>query len=1174
MLNRLQLSLSSLKIALVVGIVVLSGYALNQSGFSLSGAAFTSFVTAFNNSFGLPLNSTTITGQKFNDLNGNGAKNGGESGLAGWTIYATTLVTEFDVEALNTPVVNTPALDNGVTYLAKVTGTYDANDSITADAQYSVRTPNITWTDAVQNYEGYGTSLLDLQINGASPGWGDYNASHTYWTTFTGDGSSKQFRIYDLSNGDNDSGHLHVVLYKVVASTVTNASGNYTLDVGSATGPFTLFEQMQTGWVQTLPGTPDYSYTVADLSGSTQYDFGNQTTTPTPTPSPSPSPSPSPTVSTSDVTICKQDQNQVPQSGWRMALHGAAPVATVNVPSDGSTVSTASLPAGDYALIASGTYRYGTTEMIADAANSYRMPSLPCPGANDWVNGDAVACMQNYLSVNQNVAGSPPFGSAGWGSYFNPAHIYAQGKTLGSASPLSFKIWDDNYGDNLGSIQVDAYTGKVGDTQANGCVTLTQMPYGSYSLEEINHQGWTPVSGGGTVTINSPTHTFNFVNTSGDPQALLPMSYITVENSPPKKIENRITNGSFEDAPDLTGWNVSGDVSLTPADSYALPQNGSKMIRVGKTTNEGNPARVNVLSQQIPAGVRTLGFYYNMFTYDYKGFDNPGFMVFVNDKMVFQRWASEIDRDDPLSDDHNLDSSGWQYIGLDLSKYPEGTTLTLAFYAGNETLNEPVPFNHQTWVYLDNFSTNEAVVNHLSKFTIHTTPGATAHYRIGSNPTIHTGTEFYLDAQPSNQAIYYWSDNGVMTESTNSFHVLYDDVAPQAISTLTGEYLEDNRFKLNWLSPRDDNQFTAPNSRPTNAAGYEIKYSTSPIAADVDWNSPSLLSPDLVTEDGLPYGGYRSPRPETEQEEYYIRTIGGFDHYYFVVRSFDAATNNSAISNIADVSLAGPTTADNSSDIVINEYLPNPSGDRNAAKPNGEWVELYNKNSADIDVNNWILTDSDSAHTLTISATNSDNNLNTADSGETVVPAHGYLIVYRNGNVPFDMDIAGDTVSLYKGPVSPTNLIDTDTYVNALVDKSFARIPDGTGPIVDPVPTPGRPNASTTVELQPQARIWWQEPNKGKISIFDANNYSSAHYLIEYTYNNGGGEQQGGIQGTLPVTGSRIDKNDIYFASCSTIDCVPHQNVSATSIELTVTLSGAGIPDRTIIQPLTGSWPQ
>ncbi len=151
------------------------------------------------------------------------------------------------------------------------------------------------------------------------------------------------------------------------------------------------------------------------------------------------------------------------------------------------------------------------------------------------------------------------------------------------------------------------------------------------------------------------------------------------------------------------------------------------------------------------------------------------------------------------------------------------------------------------------------------------------------------------------------------------------------------------------------------------------------------------------------------------------------------------------------------------SPIVLNEFIPNPVGIDTALKPGGEWVELYNNGSITVDVNGWVLYDAVDTHDLVVSISNSDNNDNPTDAGETTVPAHGFLVVYRNGDANFSLNNDGDTLRLYNNAISSGGvLIDSYTYTTTKAEgSSYARIPDGTGTWVDPYPTPGKPNVLT-----------------------------------------------------------------------------------------------------------------
>jgi len=214
-----------------------------------------------------------VSGMKYKDLNKNGKKNGiFEHGIWNWKIYLMKQVETFDVTALNTPVVSSSALTSTVDYMVKVTGTFDAGDGIEADAQYSERNSSGYWTDLVQNYEVYGPTLLDLQIDGSSPNWGMYNSAHTYWTTITGDGTPADFQIYDTF-GSNNTGELEVTIYEILDVDYTNIWGQYEFDITGLEGELVIAEEHKTGWMQSAPNT--IVHTLDAGKNHKNKDFGN-----------------------------------------------------------------------------------------------------------------------------------------------------------------------------------------------------------------------------------------------------------------------------------------------------------------------------------------------------------------------------------------------------------------------------------------------------------------------------------------------------------------------------------------------------------------------------------------------------------------------------------------------------------------------------------------------------------------------------------------------------------------------------------------------------------------------------------------------------------------------------------------------------------------------------------
>ncbi|KKP80352.1 MAG: hypothetical protein UR78_C0001G0072 [Candidatus Moranbacteria bacterium GW2011_GWF2_35_39] len=131
--------------------------------------------------------------------------------------------------------------------------------------------------------------------------------------------------------------------------------------------------------------------------------------------------------------------------------------------------------------------------------------------------------------------------------------------------------------------------------------------------------------------------------------------------------------------------------------------------------------------------------------------------------------------------------------------------------------------------------------------------------------------------------------------------------------------------------------------------------------------------------------------------------------------------------------------------IVLNEFVPYPASGLT------EMVEIYNYGDEAVDVNNWFITDNqgpashrrliDSAHT---------------DTGSTTInPSSSRFLVITNYADFYLNNTGSDDVRLYD---SAGNLIDEHSFSDAVQGKSYARIPDGVGNWVDPVPTPGEKN--------------------------------------------------------------------------------------------------------------------
>ncbi len=141
--------------------------------------------------------------------------------------------------------------------------------------------------------------------------------------------------------------------------------------------------------------------------------------------------------------------------------------------------------------------------------------------------------------------------------------------------------------------------------------------------------------------------------------------------------------------------------------------------------------------------------------------------------------------------------------------------------------------------------------------------------------------------------------------------------------------------------------------------------------------------------------------------------------------------------------------------VYINEFMASNSTTlADAYGQYSDWVELYNANDKDYDISGGGISD-----------TLSQPKKYVFPEG-TIIPAHGYLVVFLSGNagfaengelhVPFGLRAYGEDVVI---TAKNGAILDSVTYASQQTDASFARTPDGTGEFsINTHPTPGYAN--------------------------------------------------------------------------------------------------------------------
>jgi serine-aspartate repeat-containing protein C/D/E len=192
-----------------------------------------------------------ISGVKFADTNGNGVRDAGESGLAGWTIQ---LLSAADVVLATT----TTAADGSYTFAGLAAGTYRVREvGQTGWVQTTVNPGDVTVVS--------GTTVTGLNIGNFQLG----RLSGQKFEDVNGDGVREAGEpglagwTIELDRGADGT---------VDATTTTAADGSYAFD-GLMAGTYRVREVGRSGWVQTTVNPGDV--TIISGSAATGVDFGN-----------------------------------------------------------------------------------------------------------------------------------------------------------------------------------------------------------------------------------------------------------------------------------------------------------------------------------------------------------------------------------------------------------------------------------------------------------------------------------------------------------------------------------------------------------------------------------------------------------------------------------------------------------------------------------------------------------------------------------------------------------------------------------------------------------------------------------------------------------------------------------------------------------------------------------
>ncbi|MBU1111749.1 MAG: lamin tail domain-containing protein, partial [Nanoarchaeota archaeon] len=141
------------------------------------------------------------------------------------------------------------------------------------------------------------------------------------------------------------------------------------------------------------------------------------------------------------------------------------------------------------------------------------------------------------------------------------------------------------------------------------------------------------------------------------------------------------------------------------------------------------------------------------------------------------------------------------------------------------------------------------------------------------------------------------------------------------------------------------------------------------------------------------------------------------------------------------------------SKLIITEVLPDPLGDDDGDKPNGEWIEIYNTGDSPLDLDGLFFTDQNYENELYIA----DNKV-ISDTG-TVINSQEYKVIYRDRDSDFALNNNGyEEVFLYEESGGQKTIIDQITYSGSTEGMSWSLI-FGDGNWYLAIPTPGTENS-------------------------------------------------------------------------------------------------------------------
>ena len=265
-----------------------------------------------------------------------------------------------------------------------------------------------------------------------------------------------------------------------------------------------------------------------------------------------------------------------------------------------------------------------------------------------------------------------------------------------------------------------------------------------------------------------------------------------------------LTNPGFETG-DLTGWIIieeADQITVTAADMFTSPYTGTYMAKLGDDNNSGNqPIGNNMISQEFVVTQDTFMFAYNIFTYDWFGFDLFAYTLKTADGVYTLADYSQTAWG-PVGDT-SLKTTGWRVVAIDTSFFI-GESLNFTITCGG-TID---PF-YPIWTYVDCAPDTDYYVTTHTNITITAQDIGCITDELLTNVSYNINNTGWIEIEelPFNllfdnecihtldiKAVDYWGNTLYHNET---FHV--DDTPPDTEKTFDGPTYDDNY----WLRDND-----------------------------------------------------------------------------------------------------------------------------------------------------------------------------------------------------------------------------------------------------------------------------------------------------------------------------------------------------------------------------------